>query len=136
MSIIDINQMKSGIIVVEDNGKDCVGHDSNKDGERQDPGLWEIFQFWLWNNIFLSDSSVLKVTNMMFIGNWLNISPVTLSALSQKPLQHFPPATSRFSSFALLASTVALFSLPSAFFKAWKGMIYVANLKFYPESCF
>ena len=119
-----LKEVKSAINVVEDSGEDCVGHQSKKYSRRQDPSLWDIFQYWLWNNIFLADSSTLIVLNMIFIGNWLNISPVTLSALSQKPLQHFPPATSfRSSSFTLLASTIALFSLISAFSKIWKGMI-------------
>ena len=38
-SITDTKQMRSAIIVVEDNGEDCVGHHSKKDGKRQDPGL-------------------------------------------------------------------------------------------------
>ena len=87
-----------------------------------------MLKFWLWNIIFLADSLASLVTNMTLIGNWLNISPVTLSALSQKPLQHFPPATSRFSSFALLSSTVAIPSLCSAFSKIWQGMIYHFNI--------
>ena len=128
IAFTDTNELKSAIFVVEDNGKGCVGDNSKKDDKRQDPGLWNIFEFWLWNNIFLADSSVLIVRNMTFIGNCLNISPITLSAFSQKPLQHFPLATSWFSSFTLLASTVALFSLPSAFSKTWKGVIYVDNL--------
>ena len=37
--ITDTKQMRSAIIVVEDNGEDCVGHHSKKDGKRQDPGL-------------------------------------------------------------------------------------------------
>ena len=31
--------LKSAIIVVEDNGKDCVDPHSKEDGERQDPSL-------------------------------------------------------------------------------------------------
>ena len=37
--IIDTDELKSAIDVVEVNGEDCVGHHSNKDGERQDPSL-------------------------------------------------------------------------------------------------
>ena len=51
------------------------------------------------------------------IGGQLNISPVMLSALCNFPLKHFPPATSRFSSFTFLTPTVAIPSLPSAFSK-------------------
>ena len=38
-------ELKSSITVVVDNGKDCIGHHSKKDGEWQDPILWEIFEF-------------------------------------------------------------------------------------------
>ena len=55
--------MKLAIIVVEDNGKDGVGHRSNKDGERQDPSLWKYLNIFFQNNIF----SALIVTNTTFI---------------------------------------------------------------------
>ena len=32
-------ELKSAIIVVEDDGEDYIGHHSKKDGERQDPSL-------------------------------------------------------------------------------------------------
>ena len=32
-------ELKSAVIVVEDNGEDYVGHHSKKDGERQNPSL-------------------------------------------------------------------------------------------------
>ena len=110
---ISMKEVKSDIVVVEGNGEECIGHTSKKYGGRQDPILWEIFQFWLQNDIF----TALIVTNTTFIGERSNISPVTLSALSQKPLKHFPPATSSFSSFTFLASRVAIPSVPSAFSK-------------------
>ena len=36
------NKAKSAICVVEDNSEDCVSHHCKKDGERQDPSLWDI----------------------------------------------------------------------------------------------
>ena len=117
-------ELKSAIIVVEDNGEDYVGHRSKKDGERQNPSLWEIFKFLL-TTYSLADSLTLTVSNLTFNGNELDISPVKQSALSHFPLQHFPPATSNFSSFTLLASMVAVFSLSLTFSETWQGMIMV-----------
>ena len=37
--IINTNELKSAMDVVEVNGEDCVGHHSKKDGVRQDPSL-------------------------------------------------------------------------------------------------
>ena len=31
-----------GVHIVEDGGKDCVGHDGNKDGDRQGPGFYKV----------------------------------------------------------------------------------------------
>ena len=35
----ETNELNSAIVVVEDNGEDCIGHYSKKDGKRQDPSL-------------------------------------------------------------------------------------------------
>ena len=45
LKILRTNKLKSAIfvVVVEDNGEDCVGHHSKKDDDRQDPILWVIF---------------------------------------------------------------------------------------------
>ena len=45
------HKSKSIITVVEGNGLDHIGQRSQKDGERQDPSLWETCQFWIENNI-------------------------------------------------------------------------------------
>ena len=37
-----MNELKSAIVVVEDNGEDCVGDHRKKYGKRQDPSLWDI----------------------------------------------------------------------------------------------
>ena len=31
-----------GVHIVEDGGKDCVGHDGNRDGDRQGPGFYKV----------------------------------------------------------------------------------------------
>ena len=54
---IDIKEVKSAIIVVEDNGEDCVGLHNKKDSERQDTSplwpLWSSVAFYglLWSSI-------------------------------------------------------------------------------------
>ena len=63
------HKSKSIITVVEGNGLDCIGQRSKKDDERQDPSLWEIFNFLL-----KADSLTLPVAKMAFIGKQLNIS--------------------------------------------------------------
>ena len=37
--IMDINEIESAIIVVEDNGEHSIGQHSKKDDDRQDPSL-------------------------------------------------------------------------------------------------
>ena len=82
---------KSIITVVEGNGLDCIGQRSKKDGERQDPSLWEIFQFLLKTHSQL-------IPWLCRLQRWpsleLNISPVRQSPILHFCLQHIPPATS------------------------------------------
>ena len=39
IGIMNMNKTTSAIFVIEDNGKDCVGHYSKEESERQDPSL-------------------------------------------------------------------------------------------------
>ena len=66
-------------------------------------------------------SSALTAINMTLNENQMTSSPVISSQTIQIFFQHFPPPTSKFSSFTLFASTVAIPSLSSSFFKTWPG---------------
>ena len=67
--IIDTNELKSVIVVVEDNGEDCIGHHNKKDGERQDPRLWEIFLIALEQQFTADWLALIIKDNMTFIGD-------------------------------------------------------------------
>ena len=113
--IMDINGIGSAIIVVEDNGKDSIGQHSKKDDDRQDPSLWRRkVLFWQ-----------LQI-GPMYHGKWVGSSPVISRFCRKMFFQHLSPATTRLSSssFTLIVSMVAIFSLHSAFLKTWQGRIY------------
>ena len=107
------HKSKSTITVVEGNGLDHIGQRSKKDGERQDPSLWEIFQFLLKTHSQLIPWLCQLQRWPSLESNWISheifncfpmISPVRQSRILHLCLQHVPPATSRFSA-ALLSSS-------------------------------
>ena len=125
------NELKSAIAVVEDNGKDCIGHHSQKDGKRQDPSLWDIFQCWLWNLFLIFIHSYNYNVHWKLIEyltcNIERTQPEASPAFPSSNLQVLLLCLARINSWSIFI-TFGLFQSLEAYDLCWQFKYFILNV--------